>query len=73
MAEIAPSFDRISEARDEARHELSDQPAIGVLPDGPSALDTSSAEEFPAPLVDPAEIISGGPPPDGIPPLDEPL
>jgi Protein of unknown function (DUF3179) len=26
----------------------------------------------PAPLVDPAGIISGGPPPDGIPPLDHP-
>ncbi len=26
----------------------------------------------PAPLVDPSEIISGGPPPDGIPPIDEP-
>ncbi|HEV8420091.1 MAG TPA: DUF3179 domain-containing protein [Actinomycetota bacterium] len=24
------------------------------------------------PLVDPAEIISGGPPPDGIPPIDDP-
>jgi len=27
---------------------------------------------FPAPLVDTAEIISGGPPPDGIPALDDP-
>jgi hypothetical protein len=27
---------------------------------------------FPDPLVDPAEIISGGPPPDGIPPIDNP-
>src|SRR6266540_3514614 len=26
----------------------------------------------PAPLVDPARIIPGGPPPDGIPPLDHP-
>lgn len=26
----------------------------------------------PSPLVDPDEIISGGPPPDGIPPIDEP-
>ena len=26
----------------------------------------------PAPLVDPEEIISGGPPPDGIPPIDDP-
>ncbi len=49
------------------------QPAQGVLPDGPSALDTSSAPEFPEPLVDPGEIISGGPPPDGIPPIEEPV
>lgn len=46
--------------------------ALGVLPEGPSALQTSDAPEFPPPLVDPAEIISGGPPPDGIPPLEAP-
>jgi hypothetical protein len=27
---------------------------------------------LPEPLVDPAEVVSGGPPPDGIPPVDEP-
>lgn len=48
-------------------------PALGVLPEGPSALETSTAPEFPAALVDPTEIISGGPPPDGIPPLDDPV
>lgn len=48
-------------------------PAQGVLPQGPSALQTSTADEFPPSLVDPAEIISGGPPPDGIPPLDAPV
>ena len=26
----------------------------------------------PTPLVDPADIVSGGPPPDGIPPIDDP-
>ncbi len=46
--------------------------AVGVLPDGPSALQTRSADEFPEPLVDPSEIISGGPPPDGIPPIEDP-
>lgn len=30
------------------------------------------AGQTPAPLVDPDEIVSGGPPPDGIPPIDEP-
>ena len=36
---------------------------------GPSS---ESAGPAPEPLVDPSEIISGGPPPDGIPPIDEP-
>ncbi len=48
-------------------------PATGVLPDGPSALDTREAPEFPVPLVEVSEIISGGPPPDGIPPIDDPV
>jgi hypothetical protein len=37
--------------------------------DNPTA---ESSEQAPEPLVDPSEIISGGPPPDGIPPIDEP-
>lgn len=44
----------------------------GGLPDGPSALDDRFDESFPTPLVDPADILSGGPPPDGIPPVDDP-
>jgi thiol-disulfide isomerase/thioredoxin len=32
----------------------------------------ASGAAEPAPLVDPARIVSGGPPPDGIPPLDRP-
>ena len=47
--------------------------AQGVLPDGPSALETMGADEFPEPLVPVGEIISGGPPPDGIPPIDVPV
>jgi hypothetical protein len=42
------------------------------LPDGPSALNDRFDESFPEPLIDPADIISGGPPPDGIPPVDDP-
>lgn len=45
----------------------------GVLPDGPSALDDMFDPAFPDPLVDPSEIRSGGPPPDGIPPIDDPI
>ncbi|MGH9009946.1 MAG: DUF3179 domain-containing protein [Acidimicrobiia bacterium] len=38
----------------------------------PSALDDAEQDGLPEPLVDPAQIISGGPPPDGIPPIDQP-
>jgi len=48
------------------------QPAAGVLPEGPSALEDMRHPDFPAPLVDPDAIISGGPRPDGIPPIEEP-
>ncbi|MDP7550381.1 MAG: DUF3179 domain-containing (seleno)protein [Acidimicrobiales bacterium] len=43
------------------------------LPDfGPSAIANRFDDAFPKPLVDPNRIRSGGPPPDGIPPLDTP-
>ncbi|MBC8194468.1 MAG: DUF3179 domain-containing protein [Acidimicrobiia bacterium] len=43
------------------------------LPDfGPSAIANKFDDAFPDPLVDPNRIRSGGPPPDGIPPLDTP-
>jgi len=47
-------------------------PAAGPLPEGPSALDDRSNASFPEPLVDLNDIVSGGPPPDGIPPIDDP-
>jgi hypothetical protein len=40
--------------------------------DVPSALDDPANPVFPPPLVDVDEIVSGGPPPDGIPAIDEP-
>ena len=40
--------------------------------DVPSALDDLEADGLPRPLVDPSELRSGGPPPDGIAPIDEP-
>jgi len=39
----------------------------------PSALRNPGHPDFPPPLVDTGAIISGGPPPDGIPPIDAPL
>jgi hypothetical protein len=49
-----------------------DQAAGEGLPSGPSALDDIDHRAFPEPLVETSEIISGGPPPDGIPPIDDP-
>ncbi len=48
------------------------QVVAGPRENVPSALDSPVGDGLPAPLVDPDEIISGGPPPDGIPPIDEP-
>jgi len=42
------------------------------LPAGPSALDDRFNDSFPEPLIDPGAVRSGGPPPDGIPPIDDP-
>jgi hypothetical protein len=47
-------------------------PAVTVLPQGTSALQDKHASDFPPPLVDPGDIFSGGPPPDGIPPIEDP-
>jgi hypothetical protein len=39
---------------------------------GPSGLDDPKGPGLPKPLVDPTQILSGGPPPDGIPSIDQP-
>ena len=49
-----------------------DQAESSAIEATPSALRNMVAEGLPEPLVDPEEVISGGPPPDGIPPIDEP-
>jgi Protein of unknown function (DUF3179) len=38
----------------------------------PSALGNPAGAGLPRPLVNPADIVSGGPPPDGIPAIDHP-
>jgi hypothetical protein len=38
----------------------------------PSALDNPADPAFPDPLIDLDHLVSGGPPPDGIPPIDDP-
>lgn len=42
------------------------------LPVGASALEDRFNDAFPDPIIDPGSIVSGGPPPDGIPPIDDP-
>jgi hypothetical protein len=49
-----------------------DQVAASPREDVPSALDDPDDKSFPAPLVDPDDLRSGGPPPDGIPAIDQP-
>ena len=48
------------------------QPQEATRWDVPSALDDMRHADFPEPLIDPDQVLSGGPPPDGIPPIDEP-
>ncbi len=49
-----------------------DQVAASPAEDVPSALDNPTDDSFPEPLIDPGDLLSGGPPPDGIPALDKP-
>lgn len=49
-----------------------EQVAASPAEDVPSALADPRDDSFPEPLVDPDELLSGGPPPDGIPSIDEP-
>ncbi len=62
-----------SEARPQAEEPLlTDTPGSGALAESPEAAGPTKALATPTPLVPLDEIISGGPPPDGIPPIDEP-
>ena len=49
-----------------------DQVPPGEREDTPSALDNPTDDRFPPPVIDVGELRSGGPPPDGIPAIDEP-
>jgi hypothetical protein len=49
-----------------------DQVAPSPAEDVASALDDLRDDSFPKPLVDPDDLLAGGPPPDGIPAIDEP-
>lgn len=57
---------------DGPRGEPSEQVEPGPREDVPSALENRNDDSFPEPLVDLDAIRSGGPAPDGIPPIDSP-
>lgn len=40
--------------------------------DVPSAIEDMQDPAFPQPLIDPRQVVSGGPPPEGIPTIDSP-
>lgn len=78
-AEPAPTPDRASTASPSTTPDTA-QPAESVnaatpgpREDVPSALDDPADAELPTPLVDPERIIDGGPEPDGIPPIMNPV
>ncbi len=48
------------------------QPSPDARQDAPSALEDPGNPAFPAPLIDLEHLVAGGPPPDGIPPIDHP-
>jgi hypothetical protein len=48
------------------------QVAAGGSETGPSALDDPRDPRLPAPLIKPDELVAGGPPPDGIPAIENP-
>ncbi len=50
-----------------------DQVASTERENGLSALDDPTADGLPAPTIDLDRLVSGGPPPDGIPAIDRPL
>lgn len=65
--------------RDRTAGETRDAPTVTVTQvepspeeDVPSALEQFSGDGLPEPLIPATDLLDGGPPPDGIPPIDEP-
>ena len=65
---VPPASDRAAES-DPA---TTDQIEPGAREDTASALEDPRHPSFAEPLLDPDLVVSGGPPPDGIPAIDEP-
>ncbi|MEV2278096.1 DUF3179 domain-containing protein [Nocardiopsis sp. NPDC049922] len=57
---------------DERPSSVSPSPGLGPYEDVPSAVTDPDDPELPDPLVDTDRLVTGGPPPDGIPALTDP-
>lgn len=67
-----PDADALTTA-DQAEREPGRQMASSLREDVPSALTDPRNPVFSEPLIDMSQVISGGPPPDGIPSIDDPI
>jgi len=72
-ASVAPSTAVTTTASETSSADSTDPASDGSFDDPPSALQSMSHPDFPPPLVDIGLIVSGGPPPDGIPPIEDPV
>lgn len=69
---VASPCDPLDPDADDAEFEVVQIPST-AREDVASALDDSRNEAFSAPLIDLSRVRSGGPPPDGIPSIDNPV
>jgi len=69
---VAPACDALDPSVDASEFEVPQLSSTG-REDVASALDDAGQDGFPAPLIDLSRIRSGGPPPDGIPSIDNPI
>lgn len=69
---VASACDPLDPDADASEFEVAQISSTG-REDVPSALDDSRDERFAAPLIDLSRVRSGGPPPDGIPSIDDPV
>ena len=68
-----PTPQRLAGGNEESSATTGSRVERSPVEDVPSALDDPTADGLPEPVIDVDRIRSGGPPPDGIPPIDDPV